>query len=245
MKRLTRALIALCACSTWFAGARAQDAGTREAALFGYEQPAEGAEAGFWWMRRRDEATLQFSNWTRVNASSRPQGITGSMNGKVMEQLTRPFFIGDAIANLRGLDPTFGSRTLALTNGSVPPAPARPPVTPSREAVNVMEALAKLVPQNIERYMPQLPGIQDDSPPPEPVGLPDDVWLLKRDGTIIRPLRKTAVAEDQRYCAGGACEASYVYGFPLSAANEAMAVAFSRNGVVSTRKLASLAGLQQ
>jgi hypothetical protein len=94
--------------------------------------------------------------------------------------------------------------------------------------------------------MPQLPGTQgNDSPPPKPIALPDDVWLLKQDGTIIRPLRKALVAQEQNYCAEGNCEESYVYGFPLSATTEAVAVAFSRNGVVSTRKLASLAGLAQ
>jgi hypothetical protein len=101
------------------------------------------------------------------------------------------------------------------------------------------------VPQNRTTYMPQMPGTEPTALPPAPVDLPDDVWLLKQDGTIIRPLRKVPVAQDQQYCAAGRCEQGYVYAFALSAATEAVNIAYSDGGKVSTRRLDSLAGLQQ
>jgi len=51
------------------------------------------------------------------------------------------------------------------------------------------------------------------------------------------------VAEDRKYCAEGICEKGHVYSFPLSAATDA--VAYTRDGIVTFRKLESLAGLQQ
>jgi hypothetical protein len=228
MQRLTCALFVLCAATAWSSGAAAQDSSARESGLVHVEYGGGASEPGFWWTRRTDEATLQFTNWTRVNASVRPERITGSTLGKT-ESLARPYFIGNTIANLRGLDPTFGSRTLALTNGSVQSAPPRPPAP---------------APRGPASYMPQIPGTTD-SPPPAPIDLPDDVWLLRQDGTIIRPQRKTPVAEDQQYCGEGRCEQAYVYGFAPSAATEAVAVVFSSGGTVTTRELEPLAGLQQ
>jgi hypothetical protein len=244
MKSLACILLALCTAATWCTGTAAQDAPARNAEVFHFEYGGAAGEPGFWWARRADEATLQFTNWTRVNASARPEGVTGSRPGGT-ESLDRAFFIGNTIANLRGLDPTFGTRTLALQDSGTPSTPPRA-VTPPLEIINVADALARLAPRNIGDYMPQLSGTQrGESPPPEPVDLPEDAWLLKQDGTIIRPLRRTPVAEGQKYCAAGRCEQGYVYGFPQSAAIDAVAVAFSKSGVVATRRLDSLAGLQQ
>lgn len=225
MNRLAYGLLAICAAAAGFPPASAQDVPAQSTELIRHEYSAGSAEAGFWWARRRDETTVQFTNWTRVSSSGRPDGVAGSSVGKLLD---RPFFIGNAIANLRGLDPTFGTRALTLKDGRSQPAQPQP-----------------AAPQSIPRLMPQTMEEHADTPPPEPSGLPDDVWLLKQDGTIIPALRKTPVAEAQRYCAEGLCEQGYIFVFPASAATEAVAVAFRMDGIVSTRKLDSLAGLQQ
>jgi hypothetical protein len=243
MKRVALGLLVASSVTAW--GAAAQDAPVRATELVHFEYSGGAAEPGMWWTRRTDECTVQFTNWTRVDAARRPQGVTGSRSGG-MESLDRAgFYIGNTIANLRGIDPTFGTRTLALTDGRRPSDPPRPSPAPPIEPIDIADALARLMPQNIATYMPTLPRGAESWPPPTPVDLPEDVWLLKRDGTVIPSLRKTAVAESLKYCAAERCEQGDVYGFPASAATEAVAVGFRKDGVVTTRTLDSLAGLQQ
>lgn len=242
MKHLAPALLAAFAPAAWCAGAAAAETPPSGPALILYEYRGEASEPGFWWARSAQEATVQFTNWTRVSTSARPENIPG-FSPRTMERFDRPFFIGNVIENLRGLDPAFAVRDRALNRAggqSTLPQPA----APRSESANGASAPAALVPRDISSYMPTVRS-EGASTPPAPVELPDDVWLQKQDGSIIRPLRRTAIAGDQQYCVDGDCETSYVYAFPLPAVTEAVALVFTRNGEVSTRSLDSLAGLPQ
>jgi hypothetical protein len=101
---------------------------------------------------------------TRVGDGQSGRGGAG------IEGLDRSsFFVGNTIANLRGLDPSFGCRTLTLVDGrrvvagQSPPVPAAPPA-PSA---------------------PTAPVVQ--SYPPKIKYRRIDVWLLRADGTQILP----------------------------------------------------------
>jgi hypothetical protein len=85
------------------------------------------------------------------------------------------FFIGNTIANLRGLDPAFGCRTLTLVDGrrvvGGPPPASPAPVTPA----------------------PPVPLVQ--SYPPAIKHRRIEVWLLRGDGTQILPAAYTCVLQ--------------------------------------------------
>jgi hypothetical protein len=100
-----------------------------------------------------------------------PQNVPGiptpNAVGNVSADRTQ-YFIGNTIANLRGLDPAFGCRTLTLVDGrravgGLPPAPSAPPAPV------------------VQSYPPRIkhPRIE--------------VWLLKADGTQILPAAYTCV----------------------------------------------------
>jgi len=78
------------------------------------------------------------------------------------------FFIGNTIANLRGMDPTFCSRTLTLvdgrrTRGEAGQQPAEPRAQPEPRARTIQPYPAAIREPRVE------------------------VWLLKADGTQIKP----------------------------------------------------------
>jgi hypothetical protein len=99
-----------------------------------------------------------------------PQNVPGmptpNMVGDVSPDRSS-FFIGNSIANLRGLDPTFGCRTLTLVDG--------------RRAVGQPQTSSA----------PPVPLVQ--SYPPKFKHRRIEVWLLKADGTQILPAAYTCV----------------------------------------------------
>lgn len=113
------------------------------------------------------------------------------------------FFISDTVANLRGMDPAFGCRTLTLVDGrrtvrgqQSAPAPAAAPS----------------------------PGTMNQPYPPRLKDPRVDVWLLKADGTQILPatyscdLRRPGPDMSRPHL-----EVSYE--FPLAGADHAVAAA--------------------
>jgi hypothetical protein len=167
-------------------------------------QEYKGAEDApvFWWTRREQEYTLQFytgvvipktdAKCERGDAAAPPGVDRGS------------FFIGNTIACLRGLDPTFGARTLTLIDGRRTSGPAQ-------------TVVAAALPPAIPVPPPATPA----QPPPEV-----HIWLLHRDGSIITPQRKSPVDPERKYCSYGRCESGFVYGFALAAGQDAVAVAY-------------------
>jgi len=167
----------------------------------------EGARPGFWWTRRVNEYTLQFFGEKadlRLHARllnpppPSPPQAQGVRPGTATPLGRSSFFIGNTIANLRGLDPTFGCRTLTLIDGrranpSGTGSPTREP-SPSPAA----QAAAS----------PTLPNVEMQ------------VWLLSADGTIVMPQRKSEPT-------GKYCDTGIVYGFEYAAARDAVAAAFS------------------
>jgi hypothetical protein len=97
-----------------------------------------------------------------------PQNVPGmpapNMTGDIAPERSS-YFIGSTIANLRGLDPMFGCRTLTLVDGRR--ADGRQPPAPSATA----------------------PVVQ--SYPPRTKHPRIEVWLLKADGTQILPAAYT------------------------------------------------------
>ena len=105
-----------------------------------------------------------------------PQNVSGMSpaNPAGSASLERSsFFIGNTIANLRGLDPAFGCRTLTLVDGrrvvggQPPPVPAAPPAPSAPSALVVQSYPPRIKHRRIE------------------------VWLLKADGAQILPAAYT------------------------------------------------------
>jgi len=177
-------------------------------------QEYSGAEGRpiFWWTRRQDEYTLQF--FTGVVFPKTKGGCDGLKVQPPPGVDRGSFFIGSTIACLRGLDPTFGGRTLTLIDGRRAPnqpgeAIPAPPVIPASSA-------------------PALP-------PPAAADI--QVWVLHKDGSIILPQRKSPVDPDRKYCGYGRCESGFVYGFDLSVGRNAVAVAYKMGDDVHIQKL--------
>lgn len=125
--------------------------------------------------------------------------ITG---GETQRRERGSIFIGDRVANLRGMDPAFGCRTLTLIDGrravsGQQPAPAAAP--PSPDTMN----------------QPYPPRVKDPRV---------DVWLLKSDGTQILPatyscdLRRPGPDMSRPH-------AEISYEFPLAGTDQAVAAA--------------------
>ncbi len=177
----------------------------QERPVLAQEYKPEGARPGFWWTRRVEEYTLQFFGTMvapRVNRVALPQPAPAPVAAAdALATLDRSsFFIGNTIANLRGLDPTFGCRTLTLIDG--------------RRVVNTGSATSPGGGASPPQPVPQMPASK-------PMGnVAWQVWLLKGDGTVILPQRRSPA--DAKYCDTG-----LVYGFELSVARDAVAVAFS------------------
>jgi hypothetical protein len=109
------------------------------------------------------------------------------------------FFIGNTIAKLRGMDPTFGCRVLTLVDGrrplgGQPPAPARPSPT------------------------------MHQSYPPEYKDPRVEVWLLKADGTQMLPATYSC-DWSRPEPAKAVPHAEISYEFPLAGMDQAVAAA--------------------
>jgi hypothetical protein len=176
----------------------------------------------FWWTRREDEYTLQFFTGMVVSQPTakceRAEPPPGVDRGS--------FFIGSTIACLRGLDPTFGARTLTLIDGR-------------RRAGGTAQGATT---------QPAVPAPPVSAPAPAPTPAPPaadiQVWLLHKDGSVITPRRKSPVDPDKKYCSYGRCESGFVYGYDPAAARDAVAVAYKMGDDVHIQKLQPFADEQ-
>jgi hypothetical protein len=138
------------------------------------------------------------SNDTRSSAPDRPSFFLGSNT-----------FVGSNIANLRGMDPVLGCRTLTLVDGrrvvstaqqpGAAPPPPTPPAGPSPMTMN----------------QPYPPKYKDHRV---------DVWLLKEDGTQILPATYSCDLT-RRGPDKSRPHAEISYEFPLASAAQAVAAA--------------------
>jgi hypothetical protein len=118
------------------------------------------------------------------------------------------FFIGNTIANLRGMDPAFGCRTLTLIDGrravgapqpTAAAPPPRPAPAPSPQSMN----------------QPYPPKVKDPR---------IEVWLLKADGTQILPATYSCDLT-RRDPDKSRPHAEVSYEFPLAITDQAVAAA--------------------
>jgi hypothetical protein len=138
-------------------------------------------------------------------------------------------FIGNTIACLRGLDPSFGASPSASTTPPQGQSSRSPPFS-------VADALNRLVPQNVATYMPfvvadtdlNLPGsTQTVQRRPKVV----QVWLLRADGAQILPsarsdgLSKEDLCRARRDPRTGMSEDEITYTFPVAGNEQAVALA--------------------
>jgi hypothetical protein len=127
-----------------------------------------------------------------------PAAVTGANDATSTPVNRDSFFIGNTIANLRGLDPTFGCRTLTLMDG--------------RRVAGAQQAAP---PPTTAMNQPYPPKLKDPRV---------DVWLLKADGTQILPATYSCdwarpVSPKSRP------HAEITYEFPRADADQAVAAA--------------------
>jgi hypothetical protein len=145
---------------------------------------------------------------------------TADASGGGMENIDRSsFFIGNTIANLRGIDPWIAcGRPLTLIDGrritqtQSAPAVAPPDPAPAR-------APAPVIPNARERRV--------------------EVWLLKADGTHIQPA--TYTCDDPARTAPARKDVSISYGYALADSAQAVAAAIRIDGDFYIEKLQPLA----
>ncbi len=128
-----------------------------------------------------------------------PAAVVGANDATPTRVNRDSFFIGNTIANLRGLDPMFGCRTLSLIDG--------------RRTTDVQQAA------------PPSPSPAMNQPyPPKLKDQRVDVWLLKADGTQILPA--TYSCDWARpVSAKSRPHAEITYEFPRASTDQAVAVA--------------------
>jgi hypothetical protein len=125
------------------------------------------------------------------------------------------FFIGNTIANLRGLDPWIAcGRTLTMVEGRRTVQPSQGTLAPSRPPVKA----------------PNLPNAREGRV---------EVWLLKADGTHIQPATYTCV-DSSRYPPTGN-DVSISYGYSNADSAQAVAAAIRIDGDFYIEKLQPLA----
>jgi len=174
---------------------------------------ASGNVTAALWTRRPDSYTLQLvlnrSRYALTLAPAAPVPAASEVNvGAGPESLERSsFFVGNAIANLRCLDPDFGGRTLTLvdgrrTPGQQPTTPAPPgQMPPSNPPLQVREAL----------QLREAPQVQ--------------AWLLRADGTQITPVRQVPQQLSDGKCAARHIADEILYRVSVADGSEAVAVA--------------------
>lgn len=217
MKRYAYVFLGICAGLVPCLGA------AEERPVLAQEFKPEGVRPGFWWTRRVDEYTLQFFGTKaapRINTMlpAQPAPVQAARPDDAAGMNRSSFFIGNTIANLRGLDPTFGCRTLTLIDG--------------RRTVNSGDATAAV------RESPPPPPPKPEPTPTGLIGINQmQVWLLNRDGTIVMPQRQSQANANY-------CDTGIVYGFESAAARGAVAVAFTDGEHYYVQKLQPFADEQ-
>lgn len=162
------------------------------------------------WTRRPDSYTLQLVlDRSRYGLAAAPVASGGANTASRVatspsdDTASRPsFFIGNTIANLRGLDPAFGCRTLTLVDGrrSVPTSNAAAGAPPP--AVAAVASPAVLRPPSVQ------------------------VWLLRADGTQILPIGNSPPLPATTRCVPGRTISDEVlFRFPVADSAQAVAAA--------------------
>jgi hypothetical protein len=221
-KLLFAASVTMMVATTWpeSTNAAADEAQVQELAQVKAANPVIAAR----WARRPDSYVLQVvvdpSRFTsaRAQANADPAAAVGAQERQPAPLMTLPptlnaaateradrgsFFIGNTIANLRGLDPAFCGRTLTLVNGrrttnGQPTAP--PPTTPTPPKLSVNQP-----------YPPKFKYNRVEA------------WLLKADGTQILPA--TYSCDTGPRGASTVAPVEITYEFPLAGGEQAVAAA--------------------
>jgi hypothetical protein len=163
-----------------------------------------GAVMAALWTRRTDSYTLQIV-LDRSRYVARPVPAVTQKPATVDRSV---YFIGNTIANLRGLDPSFGCRTLTLIDG--------------RRAVRGQPGSASAVVElNIApavQAVPTVQAVQFEAPQVQ-------VWLLKADGTQILPVLRSPQPAARPCIAGRVMADEILYRFPVAESAQAVAAA--------------------
>lgn len=219
---------------------------------------ASASVAAAMWTRRVDSYTLQIV--LPFNCANISRAVTESQPAQQQAQQSErsSFFIGNTIANLRGLDPTNGGCTLTMTDGrrtgvriNTPAAPPeQPPAVPQAlPVVNVAEALKNLAPQYPGAYVPVAVGNQTGmsdaatlktgaAPPKGPPGI--QVWLLRADGTQVAPAEVSTDTSNAYGCKTNCPVSGKQYRFALADGAQAVAAAIQVDDQYYIEKLQSL-----
>jgi hypothetical protein len=175
------------------------------------------------WARRPDTYVLQIMIDSSAFASRRANAavVPAAPVAPVATAGARPdpergdrgsFFIGNTIANLRGLDPVFCGRTLTLVNGRRV-ADGQPTPAPATPVPAVPTTAAPAVPPSVNQPYP--PRIKDGRV---------EVWLLKADGTQILPVTYSC-DKGPRRSPTESPDVEVRYEFPLAGGEQAVAAA--------------------
>ena len=195
---------------------------------------ASASIAASLWTRRPDSYTLQvaFPAATGCGASAPranpPPAAVQQPSLEAAQQAPQDSqnldgslrFIGSTIANLRGLDPTFGCRTLFLVEGRRVVPATSPPV--------VSRAVEQPAPQKPEVALPKrTPSVQ--------------AWLLRADGSLITPVAVSTEVSYAYGCKVNCPVSGKQYRFSLAEGEQAVAVAINVDDEYYIEKLKTLA----
>ncbi|MEO8314876.1 MAG: hypothetical protein ABI645_08795 [Pseudomonadota bacterium] len=156
------------------------------------------------WTRRPDSYTLQIALPSSGCGGAKATTVAAEKAPEANSVDRSSFFIGNTIANLRGVDPGFGGCILMLIDGrrvvqgSSQPESSRPPE---------QAAPPKLV----------------VAPPKGPPSI--QVWLLRADGTQIPPVMVAMESSNAYGCKANCPVSGKLYRFPLVEGAQAVAAA--------------------
>lgn len=231
---LFSAVLGIATISTHAAGAEAAVAETQSPVVLAQDllsvRDAGKVRAAIW-TRRPDYYTLQLVMPRGLLRASVPFTIRNlrDVDPRNVDYAGErgSYFTGATIANLRGLDPDFGDRTLVLTDGRRSAASSVASPAPALEEVDVTGV----------RIRPPVVR-QGTTTPRDPPKI--QVWLLGADGSAIRPSWQSPVPTPQTGC-GPACLADEVlYRFASADGARAVAAAISIDGQYYIEKLQPL-----
>lgn len=184
------------------------------------------------WTRRADYYTLQLVMPRGLLRAAVPQPIRNlrDVDPRNLDDAGErgSFFIGATIANLRGLDPTFGERTMVLTDGR---RAAAPPAASQASAFDEVEVTG------VRIRRPVVPATSTLTPrnPPK-----IQVWLLGADGVAIQPAWQSPVPTAQTGCGPSCLSDEVLYRFATADGARAVAAAISIDGQYYIEKLEPL-----